>query len=289
MFPVHLPPSSPCACITFSHVHVHACVTAAPRPEYFFTELVQSKVAVTNMRGVYDDELALHIITLLLAINRQICDYRDQQTKQIYKKLRGFDAQLPPNVDVTTATALIVGVGNAGLETARLCKALGMTVLGVDARRAPSELASIPDLAELHAPEALLSLLPRADFVLVTVPHTPSTEGMFDKIVFAAMKNTAVLVNIGRGMVVKIDDLSDALYSGAIGGAGLDVLEIEPLPEGHPLWGAPNCILTPHVAVQGDPKTVKIRRENVFVENVGRFISGGQAALNNVVDKANWF
>ena len=107
-----------------------------------------------------------------------------------------------------------------------------MTVLGVDPRlEEPSQ-----GLAELHRPEALLDVLPRADFVLVTVPETPETQGMFTLEKFRAMKETAFFINIGRGATTVLDDLVEALRAGEIAGAGLDVFQTEPLPEGHPLW-----------------------------------------------------
>eukprot|EP01045_Picozoa_sp_COSAG04_P038071 COSAG04_NODE_10024_length_812_cov_1.164095_1_plen_215_part_01 len=117
------------------------CHMAAPPEEYFFPELkARSDVVVTNMRGIYDEELSVHMITLLLAVNRQLGDYRDQQRSRKYHPItfnRGdYHEELDAadqRVDVGSATALLVGVGNAGGETARLCKALGMTTLGVDA------------------------------------------------------------------------------------------------------------------------------------------------------------
>jgi phosphoglycerate dehydrogenase-like enzyme len=137
----------------------------------------------------------------------------------------------------------------------------------------------------MHPPEALDRLLPEADFVIMTVPHTPHTEGMMNAARFALMKPSAFLINIGRGMTVKLDDLNRALRDGTIGGAGLDVYEIEPLPADHPLWTAPNVMLTPHVAAHGP--YLDERRLQIIVDNGHRFASGD--ALRNVVDKANWF
>ena len=179
------------------------------------------------------------------------------------------------------STALLVGVGEIGAETARLLAAFGVNVVGVDARR--TEL--IEGLAELHPPEALDELLPSADFVILTVPHTPETEGMMNAARFEAMKDTAYLVNIGRGPTVRLDDLNEALRAGRIGGAGLDVYEIEPLPPEHPLWSAPNVLLTPHVAAHGP--YVEERRFQVLLENCRRFAA--DEPLENIVDKTRWF
>ena len=93
-----------------------------------------------------------------------------------------------------------------------------------------------------------MSLLPRADFVIMTIPHTPATEGLMHRERLRRMQPTAFLINIGRGMTVRLDDLVAALHAGEIAGAALDVFEIEPLPADHPLWTAPNVLITPHTA-----------------------------------------
>jgi phosphoglycerate dehydrogenase-like enzyme len=184
-------------------------------------------------------------------------------------------------VHLPDSTALIVGVGGIGAETARLCSAFGLRVLGVDARRE----ARCPGLAELHRPAALDELLPMADFVILTVPHTPQTEGLMHAERFALMKRTAFFINIGRGMTTRLDDLNAALRSGQIAGAALDVYEIEPLPAEHPLWDAPNVLLTPHTAGYGP--YLDDRRLEIVLDNARRFASG--QPLRNLVDKANWY
>ena len=134
-------------------------------------------------------------------------------------------------VNLPDATVLIVGVGGIGAATARLLDALGARVLGVEPR--PERESP----AELFGPERLDDLLPEADFVVTTVPHTPETEGMWNAPRFDRMKPGAYFINIGRGMTTRLDDLVEALESGRVGGAGLDVFETEPLPADHPLWG----------------------------------------------------
>ena len=137
----------------------------------------------------------------------------------------------------------------------------------------------------MHGPAELDALLPRADFVIMTVPHTPATEGLMDRARLRRMKRTAFLINIGRGMTVRLDDLVAALQAGEIAGAGLDVFEIEPLPAGHPLWTAPNVLITPHTAGYGP--YLDDRRLDILLDNCRRFASG--EPLRNVVDKASWF
>ena len=249
---------------------------AAPPAGYYFPELIAHPAVVTNLRGIFNDRIPAHIMSFVLSFARGLHIYGPQQRAAKWQPHDESSVVYLPR-----ATALIVGVGNIGGETARLCATFGMRVIGVDARR-----EDLPEgVAALHPPESLDALLPEADFVILTIPHTPRTEGLFDAGRFARMKRSAFFINIGRGMTTKLDALNDALRNGTIAGAGIDVYEIEPLPQDHPLWSAPNAILTPHVADRGpdlDPERVA-----VIAENARRFASG--ETLINVVDKANWF
>jgi phosphoglycerate dehydrogenase-like enzyme len=249
---------------------------AAPAAGYYYPELIAHPVVVTNLRGIFNDRIPAHIMAYVLHFARGLHIYVRQQREALWRP-HGEESV----VYLPGATALIVGVGNIGAETARLCAAFGMRVVGVDARREDTP----EGVAELQRPDALDSLLPQADFVILTIPHTPQTEGLFDAERFARMKRSAYFINIGRGKTTKLDALNEALRSGTIAGAGIDVYEIEPLPKDHPLWTAPNTVLTPHVADRGpdlDPARVA-----VIAENARRFAAG--EPLVNVVDKANWF
>src|SRR5690606_3897826 len=168
-----------------------------------------------------------------------------------------------------------------GQETARLCDAFGMKVLGVDARW-EHDLPWV----EKHAPDDLDTLLPRADFVMVTVPHTPETEGMFNAARFRVMKPTAYFINIGRGRTTRLDDLVEAIENNVIGGCALDVFEIEPLPPDHKLWTLPRTLLTPHIAAQ-DAANIPDRQFEILLNNARRFAA--DEPLQNVVDKAVWY
>jgi phosphoglycerate dehydrogenase-like enzyme len=157
-----------------------------------------------------------------------------------------------------------------------------MTVIATDARKTSAP----PGVAELHRPEELDELLPRADFVILTVPHTPATEGMMNRDRFRRMKPSAFFINIGRGMTTRLNDLVEALRAGEIGGAALDVFEQEPLPADHPLWTMPNVLITPHMAGYGP--YLNDRRFAILAENCRAFASGGKP-IRNLVDKASWF
>jgi len=251
---------------------------AAPPAGYYYPELIAHSVVVTNFREIFNDHIGAHILAFVLAFARGLHIFIPQQFRREWKKSPTENGDV---VHLPEATALIVGVGGIGSEAARLLSAFGVTVLGTDARR-----MTAPDgVAELHRPEALDELLPRADFVILTVPHTPATEGFFDRARFQHMKPTAFFINIGRGMTTKLDDLVTALEAGEIAGAALDVYEQEPLPSDHRLWTLPNVLLTPHMAGHGP--YLNDRRFQIIVENCRAFADG--RALRNVVDKSSWF
>ena len=247
---------------------------AGPKAGYYHEGLVQSDVVVTNMRGIFNDHISAHIMSYVLTFARGLHVYRDRQRNGEWTK--GYDTVYLPE-----ATAVIVGVGGIGGETARLCAEFGMTVIGVDGRVQEPPAG----VAELHGPEALSEVIPRADYLIVTVPETPSTQGLFNRETLSAMKRTAFFINIGRGATTNLMDLAEMLKAGEIAGAALDVYEVEPLPSEHPLWRLPNVILTPHVAADGP--YIDDRRTEVFVDNCVRFSEG--RPLRNVVDKAQWF
>ena len=250
---------------------------AAPAAGYYYPELIQHPLTVTNFREIFNDHISTHIMAFVLAFARGLHVYIPQQLRREWKKSRENSGV----VHLPEATALIVGVGGIGAETARLAAAFGITVLATDARRSSAP----PGVAELHKPEALDALLPRADFVILTVPHTPATEGFMHRARFQRMKRTAFFINIGRGMTTKLDDLVAALRAGEIAGAALDVYEEEPLPAEHPLWTMPNVLLTPHMAGWGP--YLDDRRYQIMMDNCRAFLDS--KPLRNIVDKASWF
>ena len=250
---------------------------AAPPAGYYYKELIAHPVVVTNFREIYNDHIGAHVMAFVLAFARGLHVYLPQQLRREWKKL-------PPDAGVVhlpEATALIVGVGGIGGEVARLAAGFGMRVVGIDERRAEKP----PAVAELYRAADLDRLLPQADFVILTVPHTPETEGFMNRARFRRMKKTAFFINIGRGMTTRLDDLVAALEAGEIAGAGLDVFEQEPLPAEHKLWTTPGVLITPHTAGYGP--YLDERRFAVMSDNCRRFLAGEQ--LRNVVDKARWF
>ena len=249
----------------------------APPAGFYYKELIEHPVVVTNQREIFNDHIGAHIMAFVLAFARGLHYYLPQQSRREYKPR-------PQNTGVIhlpEATALIMGVGGIGAEAARLCKAFGMQVIGTDGRRTEP----VEGVDEMYLPERLDELLPRADFVIMTIPHTPATEGLMNRERLCQMKQSGFLINIGRGMTVRLDDLVAALEVGEIAGAGLDVFEIEPVPEDHALWSAPNLLLTPHTA--GFGPYLDDRRLDILLDNCRRFAKG--ETLRNIVDKTVWF
>jgi phosphoglycerate dehydrogenase-like enzyme len=250
---------------------------AAPPAGYYHAALIAHPAVVTNMREIYNDHIGAHIMAFVLAFARDFQTYIPQQLRREWKPRR-LDSGV---VHLPEATALIVGVGGIGAEAARLAAAFGMRVIATDARRTtPPE-----GVSELHPPAALDDLLGRADFVILTVPHTPATEGFMNRARFRRMKPSAFFINIGRGKTTRLDDLVASLRAGELAGAGLDVFETEPLPSDHPLWTMPNVLITPHTA--GFGPYLDERRFQIILDNCRAFETGQH--LRNVVDKANWF
>ncbi|MET8027041.1 D-2-hydroxyacid dehydrogenase [Streptomyces avermitilis] len=250
---------------------------AGPPPGFYHPALVRHPVEVTNMRDTYTDHVAAHTMALVLALARQLPRYVHEQAAATWAP----DWSDGAVVALSEARALIIGTGAVGAETGRLLAAFGTRVEGVDAR----VTGAPPGFDRVLPPDLLDDALPEADIVILTVPHTPRTEGLMDARRLAAMKHGACLVNVGRGPTVRLDDLVAALDTGRLRGAALDVMEREPLPPNHPLWRHPRALITPHVAGAG-PHAAE-RRFEVLAENARRFASG--RPLINVVDKSQWF
>ena len=251
------------------------CHAAGPDPSFYHEALVGSDVVVTNFRGIYHDNVGHHAMALLLALARRFYRYTPQQSGRQWRPAEAA-------VHLPDSSVVLVGVGGIGSEVASLCKAFGMNTIGVDPR-----LKEGPQyLDELHPPELLDDVLPRADFVVITTPDTPQTRGMMNARRFRLMKPSSFLINVGRGVCVVLEDLVAALDTGEIAGAGLDVFEVEPLPSDHPLWTTPGVLIPPHIASRDAPH-VPERRTQLFIENCRRFGMG--ESLVNVVDKRSRF
>ncbi len=177
--------------------------------------------------------------------------------------------------DLHGKTVGIIGLGKIGGEVARLCAAFGMKVVGI--KNTPSAVAHVD---QIFAPGELRTVLPLVDVVIMIVPHTPASEKMMGTAEFAAMRDGAFFINIGRGSTVDEAALIDALRTGKLGGAALDVFEEEPLPVGSPLWDMPNVLVCPHSASTSDRENERIT--DLFCDNLRRYLDG--RPLRNVLD-----
>ena len=244
---------------------------------YMYPELAESGVVVSNMAKIYSDMIADHAFCFILMFARGIHLYMRRQ-------IRGEWQKGTPVRHLGDCTLGVIGLGGIGSELARRGKAHDMRVIAVDARP-NEELGSSLELDALWSQDRLHELLREADFAVSCVPQTPETVGLIGAEELAQMKSSAYLINISRGVVVKLEALVEALESGRIAGAALDVYETEPLPAGHPLWRMENVILTPHVAA--DNPHVPQRRIDTLVDNLRRYLAGEEP--RNIVDKRRLF
>ena len=234
-------------------------------------ELIASEVPLTNGRGVFGPALAEFSIAAMFHFAK---DLRRLMRQQEAARWEQFDVSF-----LRGQTLGIVGYGGIGRETARLAHALGMKVLAVR-RRTPSSDSDLW-LERSYSLDQLNEMLSLSDYILAAAPLTPETHGMINATQFHFMKNSVVLINVGRGAVVDEPALISALRQGIIRGAALDVFEQEPLPADHPFWRMENVLLSPHCA---DHTTgwMALAVEQ-FIENFARFRNG--QPLEYIVDK----
>jgi phosphoglycerate dehydrogenase-like enzyme len=234
-------------------------------------EVLAHPAALTNGRGAFSPALAEFVLAALLFFAKDLRRLIEQQAAGTWAP---FDMER-----LEGRTVGIVGYGDIGRAVASRLRPLGMEILAL--RRRPELSAQDPLVKETLPPERLLELMARADDVVVAAPLTPHTKGLVGGDAIAAMKGTAVLVNVGRGPVLDEAALVEALEQGRIRGAALDVFETEPLPAGSRLWRLPNVLLSPHCADHVPGWVDEAMR--VFLRQLERFRRG--EPLRDVVDK----
>ncbi len=244
-------------------------------------------IPICNAIGAYSVAVAECAFAMLLALSRKITSASEIHRQRAWPT--DYDQWL--GIDLHRKTLGILGYGGIGRQIARLAQGFGMTVLACkrqpDIRRDDGFL--LPDTgdpegqipAEWYGTDRLNELLPRCDVLVITLPETPATMGLMGASQFAAMKPAAYLINVGRGTVVDEPALINALKTGQIAGAGLDVVTEEPLPPENPLWDAPNVLILPHVAAWTDAQAINSAK--VLIENLRRDRAG--EPLLNVIDK----
>jgi phosphoglycerate dehydrogenase-like enzyme/glyoxylase-like metal-dependent hydrolase (beta-lactamase superfamily II) len=235
-------------------------------------ELVASKVVLTNTQRAYGPNVADQALALLLALTRGVREVVPEEvSKATWHKPTGKLQELHGK------KMLVVGLGGIGTQISRRAHAFGMRILAID----PKEMDRPDFVFSLDKPAKLMDLLPQADVVVLACPLTAETRGMIGESQFATMKQSAYFINIARGGLVDTSALVAALEKKQIAGAGMDVTDPEPLPEGHVLWRMPNVVISPHVG--GDSEGAADRRWRLWRENIRRFTAGEK--LLCVVDK----
>ena len=241
--------------------------------------LAPTSILVTNVAGVHAVPLAEFVLLAMLYFAKRMSRVHADQRRHHWEQ---FAVR-----NVRGATLGLVGLGGVGREIARLARAIGMRVLAI--RRSPGEAgtgnAAVPDVEAVYSPDRLRELLAVSDYLTLILPHTEQTAGLIGKAELAAMKPGAVFINIARGSIVDEPALIDALKSGHLGGAALDVFAVEPLPPESPLWDMPNVLITPHtISTAMDENELVV---DLFCDNLRRYLAS--EPLRNVFDRARGY
>ncbi|KHF40260.1 D-2-hydroxyacid dehydrogenase [Halalkalibacter okhensis] len=227
------------------------------------------EVQITSANGVHAYPISETIFALMLGLTRKIHTYvKNQQSKTWHHENM--------KLEIHNKTIGIIGVGAIGEETAKIAKAFGMHVIGIRHSGKPSSYVD-----DMYTPNQLNHILPKCDYVVITLPLTAKTYHLFSAEQFKVMKPSAFLINIGRGEIVVEDDLLVALEKGELAGAGLDVFEQEPLPEESKLWNHDNVIVTPHTAGSTEYYDHRVMND-IFIPNLKNYIANQPLSVNLV-------
>ena len=247
---------------------------AAGPNAYLVPGVLPEECVVTNATGAYGLAISEWMLAMWLGLQKDLFLYRDRQTQH---KWDAITRQVRP---VAGSRVLCVGMGDIGSNFAMRAHALGAEVVGV--RRSVRPGAPCPDYCLRVVPQSELDAeLPQADLVALSLPGTPETLHMFDAARLARCKQGAILLNVGRGSTVDCLALADAVHSGHLFGAALDVTDPEPLPSDHPLWSEPNVIITPHISGRFSLAKTLDNIVEIFIHNL-KLYAAGQPVDNQV-------
>lgn len=274
----------------FDHTHLGDLPELAPRLRWIqatsagIGQLVKRQGYTTRMpdtvlttaRGVHAQPLAEFCLLAMLTFSKGLLRTLNQQQRKHWQQYS--------TIDLAGRTLLIVGAGKIGQEVARLAQALRMKVIGIKRTVAGVDPAAL-FLDQVHELSSLHQLLPQAEFLVLITPHTPETEQMIGEQELTLLPRGAVLINIGRGALIDEPALIDALRSGQLGGAALDVFAQEPLPESSPLWELPNVLISPHSGGNSEQENARI--VDLFCDNLRRWLDN--QPLRNVFNPATLY
>ena len=238
-------------------------------------QLASHGVRLASAAGVNARAVSEHAISLILALSRRLPEARDNQAKRVW---RGMIGDLTQREDeLTGKTLVIIGLGRIGGRLAQLAKAFEMNVVGF--RRDPAGGRGAAD--SVHTLAELGKFLPQADFVALTCPLVPETQGVIDAKALGLMQRSAYLINVGRGGCVVEPALIEALQGGRIAGAALDCTDPEPPEESSPLWAMPNVFITPHTG--GETRKYEANVIEILMENLQRMWRGESTLRNQIM------
>ena len=247
-------------------------LNSAGADAYVKRGVLPENVMLTNATGAYGPGVAEHMLAVLFSLQKKLHLYRDNQNQ-----CEGYDEG--EGMSLRGGWALIVGLGDNGLQFARLLRNFGYRIIGI--KRRPGQVPQGVD--ELYTMDHLDELLPEADVVFSILPETKVTKNLFNARRFREMKNSAIFLNAGRGSAVNTEDLCQALIAGEIYGAGLDVTDPEPLPSQHKLWNMQNVVITPHISGDFHHPATLYRIVDIVAGNLKRYCAG--EPLINIVDR----
>ena len=238
---------------------------------YIEKGVLKEGVILTNATGAYGLAISEHMLAMVLALQKKICLYTENQKNHLWKDEGEVKS-------IYGSKTLVVGLGDIGGEFAKRMYFLGSKVYGI--KKHKTELPFY--IEKIYQMEELEEILPEFDIVAVSLPETKETINLFNKSKFDKMKKGALFLNVGRGSIVNSLDLCEALNSGKLGGAGIDVADIEPLPKENPLWEADNILITPHISGGYHLKETLERVRNTAIENLKSYYEN--KPMKNLVD-----
>ena len=233
--------------------------------------LRDSDIVLTNNQIVQGPEIADHALALLLTLSRGLLKFERMRTDETWQP-RPY-----PGIELRGKTAVVVGVGGIGSQIALRAWAFGMNVIGVD----PEDIPFSPFISRVVKPDMIDTVLPQADVLFISAPHTPQSHKMIGPKQFELLKQNAYFIAVSRGGTYDLNSLIKSLDSRRLAGAGVDVMDPEPLPKGNALWKFDNVVITPHIAGRSDQD--RGRMVGTIGQNIRRFVAG--QPLINVVDK----
>ncbi|MDO3408568.1 D-2-hydroxyacid dehydrogenase [Saccharibacillus sp. CPCC 101409] len=237
--------------------------------DYFpMDRLKEKNVRLTTAGGVHAIPISEHIFAVLLSMTRSLHANIRSQAQGVWQKDGNYG-------EIAGRTMAIVGTGHIGRQTAKIAKAFGMRTIGVRHSGRPEE-----HIDEMYKTDGIEEAFGKADVIVNILPLTDETRRFFNKDSLAYVKKGALFINVGRGQSVDTDALIEALDSGRLSGAALDVFEQEPLPEDHPLWKRDDVVITPHVA--GNTDHYDERAAEIFIANLEAFVKGKELPRNLV-------